>query len=502
MILKYSILLIYIGILLAIGYFASRKVKGSDDFFIGGKKLGYWVVAFSAQATGESAWLLLGLTGMGALIGVSAYWIVVGEVIGVAIAWFVMASPFKRQTDICEAITIPDYLESRFKSKTKLLRSIAALTLSIFVMIYISSQIDATGSAFESFLGWNYYVGAIVGFIIVVTYCIAGGFVAVCRTDFFQGAVMLIAIAILPIATYFTLSDSANISQSLAAIDPGLMNIWGSGGATTLNLLAVLGMLFIGVGFLGSPQIFVRFMSVENDGELKKGRWVAFLFTFIVGFSSVSVGILGRYLFTGSGVDPEEVLGNGAQNVLPLLVDNTMPLLIVGIYIAAILSAIMSTISSLLILASASITKDIYQSLFRPSISEKSLEKTSRVVTLLIAILALVITLTISVLSPERTIFWFVLFGWFGIAATFCPMMILAIFWRGFTERGAIASMVTGFACMPFFKFVAPNLDGVGIYFHKIEAFPPSFMLALFAGYLVSKIWPSTEGSELLDQKL
>ena len=499
MILKYSILLAYFGILLAIGYFASRKVHDSDDFFIGGKKLGYWVAAFSAQATGESAWLLLGLTGMGALVGISAYWIVLGEVIGVAIAWFAMSRPFKKQTDKCKAITIPDYLESRFKSETKLLRSIAAFALSIFVIIYISSQIDATGSAFESFLGWNYYVGAIVGFIIVVTYCVTGGFVAVCRTDFFQGAVMLIAIAVLPIAAYFTISDSANISQSLATIDPGLMNIWGSGGLTTLNLLTIITMLFVGVGFLGSPQIFVRFMSVEDDNELKKGRWVAFIFTLIVGVSAVTIGILGRYIFTDIGVNAEEVLGNGAQNILPLLVDHTMPALIVGIYIAAVLSAIMSTISSLLILASSSVTQDIYHRIFRPNLSEKSLEKTSRIFTLLIALFALAISLTVSVLSPERTIFWFVLFGWFGIAATFCPTIILSIFWRGFTEKGAIASMITGFSCMPFFKFVAPNFDEIGIYFEKIEAFPPSFVIALFVGYAVSKIWPSTRGSELLD---
>lgn len=161
---QYSILVIYFLTLFVIGYFASKRIKTIKDYYVGGKKLGYWVVAFSTRATGESAWLLLGLTGMGAMAGVSAFWVVVGEVIGVAGAWLIMAKPFKRLTDQYDSITIPDYLVSRFNSKTNRLRAISATVLSLFVVVYVSAQIDATGSAFEGFLGWNYYVGALVGF--------------------------------------------------------------------------------------------------------------------------------------------------------------------------------------------------------------------------------------------------------------------------------------------------------------------------------------------------
>lgn len=187
MLTKYLTLIAYFGILFAIGFYASRRIKGLKDYYVGGKKLGFWVVAFSARATGESGWLLLGLTGMGAMIGAQAFWVVVGEVLGVAFAWFFMAKPFKRLTDKYDSITIPDFLESHFKSKTHLLRIISAATLAFFVTIYVSAQIDATGSAFESFLSWDYYVGALTGFAIVVIYIFFRGFRSGCMVRSFPG---------------------------------------------------------------------------------------------------------------------------------------------------------------------------------------------------------------------------------------------------------------------------------------------------------------------------
>ena len=171
-----------------IGSVASTRVHTLSDYYVGGKRLGYWVVAFSARATGESAWLYLGLTGLGALVGIQALWVVVGEVLGVAGGWFLIARPFKRATDTTGAITVPGYLVSRFATGTDeahcatTLRWVAAGALAGFVTIYVSAQIDATGQAFSSFLGWNYYLGALVGFGIVVVYTLSGGYVAVAWT--------------------------------------------------------------------------------------------------------------------------------------------------------------------------------------------------------------------------------------------------------------------------------------------------------------------------------
>lgn len=490
---KYSMIVAYFGILLFLGFLASKRVHSMRDFVIGGKTLSFWVAAFSAQATGESAWLLLGVTGMGAMLGFSAYWVVLGELFGVTVAWFIMAPRFKRVTDKYDSITVIDYLVSRFGAKTYLLRTVAAIVLSIFVLIYISAQIDATGSAFETFLGWNYFTGAVVGFVIVALYCVAGGFLAVAWTDMFQGSVMLLCLVALPIVAYFTLANGDSIYAGLQEIDPALVTMWGSGGFTPMNVAAVIGMMLIGLGFLGSPQVFARLIAISSKEEINRGKWVAAVFTLLVGASAVSIGVLGRYIFTSQGIEPESVLGNGAQNVLSEVVDYTFPPWIVGIYVAAVLSAIMSTVSSLLIMVSGAITHDLYEKVFNPRISDEDASRLCRRITILLALIALGLAMIVAVTSPNRTIFWFTIFGWAGIAATFCPMMILSLFWPKFTERAAIASMITGFSMTIISKFVLQEIEGIGPYFSALETMPPSFLSAMIVGWLVTLLWPDQE---------
>lgn len=487
---KYSMIFIYFSILMVLGYLASKRIKTMNDFVIGGKTLSFWVAAFSAQATGESAWLLLGLTGMGAMLGFSTYWVVVGELFGVGVAWFVMANRFKRLTDKYDSMTVIDYMASRFQSKTNVLRIVSAIVLSIFVLIYISAQIDATGSAFESFLDWNYHTGAVVGFVVVAIYCIAGGFLAAAWTDMFQGAVMLACLVLLPVVAYFSLSNSGSIYAGLQAIDPGLVTMWGAGGLTLMNASVVIGMMLIGLGFLGSPQVFARLIAIRSEEQINKGKWVAMLFTLLVDFSAVSIGVLGRYIFTTQGVEPDTVLGNGAQNVLSELVEFTFPPLLVGLYVAAVLSAIMSTVSSLLVMAAGSITHDLYEKILNPNLSNELAAQLCRRITVVLAALALGLAITVSILSPDRTIFWFVIFGWAGIAATFCPMILMSLFWTRYTERAAIASMLTGFSMTMISKFVLQEMESIGPYFTALETMPPSFLSALVVGYIVTVLWP------------
>ena len=491
MLIKYSVLALYFGILFLIGILASKKVKTMSDFFVGGKKLGYWVVAFSARATGESAWLILGLTGMGALMGLKAMWVVAGEVLGVFLCWFFMAKPFKKFTDKHNSITIPDYLVSRFKSSTNHLRALSAFILTVFMTIYISAQIDATGSAFETFFQWNYFTGVLVGFGIVVFYIFAGGFVAVAWSDLFQGIMMLLGLVLLPIVGYFSLDKfgkTEGLFNGLASIDPALISFLGADGLSLINIMTIIGFLMIGIGFLGSPQIFVRFMSISDETEINKGRWVAIAFTILTDTAAVFAGMIGRYLLSSPGETALNTFGNGAQNVLPLLVETVMPGILVAIYIAVVLSAIMSTIDSLLVVSSSALTRDYYQQIINPNASQNKMAILSRNITLSLAVVALLISISIALISPNRTIFWFVIFGWSGISASFCPMMILSIFWKKYNEKGAIASMITGFLAVPLFKFVMPNISIVGPYFDALSELPPSFFLSFIVGYIVTNI--------------
>ena len=490
MITNFIVLAIYVAILFLIGILASRRVKSMSDYYLGGKKIGFWAIAFSARATGESGWLLIGLTGMGAIAGYSGYWVVVGEMLGVFISWQFMAKRFKRLSDKYKAITIPDYLQSHFKSSTNTLRIIAASGLVVFVVIYVASQMDVTGIAFESMLNIDYRIGALIGFGIVLLYIFIGGFVAAVWSDMFQGILMFFGLVLLPIVVWFAMDHGAGITEGLNAIDPTLTQIMGRSEDIWMNLFTIIGFSMIGLGFLGSPQVYVRFISIKSEKEIDKGKWIALIFTLLTDASAVTIGILARIYFTQQGQDPEAVLGTGGENVLSMITHEFLPTILVAIFIAIVLSAIMSTIDSLLILASSAITRDFYQKIFRPDLKDEDLTKVSRLFTVGMAMVALGIAILLYNLYPDRQIFWIMIFGWSGIAATFCPVIILSLFWSGYSEKGAIASMITGFLSVVLFKFVFSNIEGIGVYLKELDVLAPSFALAMIVGYIVSKIAP------------
>jgi sodium/proline symporter len=488
--IKIAVLAVYVGILFLIGILASRRIKSMSDYYVGGKKMGFWAVAFSARATGESGWLLIGLTGMGAMAGYSAYWVVIGELLGVFVYWQFMAKRFKKRSDAYGAITIPDYLQSHFKTSTHTLRIVAASILVVFIVIYVASQIDVTGVAFKSMLGIDYKIGALIGFIIVLAYIFIGGFVAAVWSDLFQGLLMFLGLVLLPIVVWFSMDHGAGVSAGLNAIDPTLTQIMGRSTDGYMNLFTILGFSMIGLGFLGSPQVYVRFMSIKNEKEIDKGKWVATTFTLLTDAAAVTIGILARIYFTKEGQDPEAILGNSGENVLSMITEAFLPTILVAIFVAIVLSAIMSTIDSLLILASSAITRDFYQKIFRPNIKDESLTKISRISTVIMAFTALIIAMIMNYVSPDRQMFWVILFGWSGIAATFCPVIILSLFWKGYSEKGAIASMISGFVAVILFNFVFQELPVIGEYFVALNVLAPSFLVAILVGYFVSKKYP------------
>jgi Na+/proline symporter len=280
------------------------------------------------------------------------------------------------------------------------------------------------------------------------------------------------------------------VTEGLNAIDPTLTQIMGRSEDGWMNFFTILGFSMIGLGFLGSPQVYVRFMSIESEKEIDKGKWVALLFTLLTDAAAVTIGILARIYFTKEGQDPEAILGTGGEDVLSMITHEFLPTILVAIFIAIVLSAIMSTIDSLLILASSAVTRDFYQKIFRPDLKDKDLTKLSRLVTVAMAMAALGIAILLYNLYPDRQVFWIMIFGWSGIAATFCPVIILSLFWKGYSEQGAIISMITGFVSVILFKFVFANLEGIGPYFQELDVLAPSFALAMMAGYIASKIYP------------
>ena len=458
------------------------------DYYAGGKKLGFINVAFSARATGESAWLLLGLTGTGFAVGLQGLWIAVGELLGVAIAWLWMAKPFKRLTDQYDSVTIPDYLESRFRDDGHWLRLIAAGALIVFVPIYAGSQVFATGKAFNAFLDINHYLGATIGFLVVLLYITKGGFIAVVWSDVFQGLLMVCGLVLLPLVGLLELGGITNLLASLDNNFSAHLTLTAGQGWTTLAVMQTLGFLAIGIGFLGSPQVFVRFISIRNEEQIKKGAVVALCWTFLADTGAVLLGITGRALFTDAD------LGFDSDNILPVMSQALLLPFFAGVYIAMVLAAIMSTIDSLLVLASSSAVRDYWQKTRHPEMSDDTLMKLSWQVTMILALLSFGIGIGILLYDLENGIFWIVIFGWSGIAATFCPVMILSLCWPRLTALGAKCAMVAGFLSSIAFKFIVPPLLSaagwnVGVtYLNALDVLLPAFLVSGLAAVVVSLI--------------
>ena len=455
----------YLLVLVGLGWW-SRRERGLGGYYVAGKSLPSWVVAFSSNATGESGWLLLGLTGMGYLVGIHALWVVVGEVLGVTLGWLLVAGPFKVLTDRYQSITVPDFLEERFADRAQLIRKVSVVILLSMAATYCSAQLVASGKAFSSFLGMTYTTGVIVGAVVTFFYTTVGGFKAVAYSDLVQGLLMLVALVVLPLVGFHAAGGWDAVMSSLAAADPNLLQPMGAYGLTYEGVLAVLSMVTIGLAFLGVPQLLVRFMAARDVGEIRRGGLIATICITLFDLGAVFTGIAGRALFPV--LDDQET-------VMPMLAEQFFPAIFTGIFLVVVLGAIMSTVDSLLIMASSAVVRDLVQKVMNPDIDERQLARWGRITTFAVGLVALPFAL-----REAQILFWFVLFAWSGLGAAFTPVVLLALFWKRTTRNGALAGMVAGFvvtvAWVVFFK--------AGYY--DLYEMIPGFLAGLIVAVLVS----------------
>ena len=426
-----GVLVAYLLALLAIGFWGSRESGDVKGYYLAGKRLPAWVIAFSSNATGESAWLLLGLTGMGYAIGVHAFWVILGEILGVALAWVFVGRPFKEFTDRYDAITVPDYLTARFRDKAHVFRIMSAVIILSMVMAYTAAQLTASGKAFDSFLGTGYTQGVWIGLSIVLFYTTVGGFKAVAYSDFFQGVLMLGCLVTLPLVAIPAAGGFSETMMALEAVDPNLLKPMGEFGLSVAGIASAFGFVAIGFAFLASPQLLTRFMAARDQKNIIDGGLWAVLC--VIGFDvgAVFAGMAGRVLFPGLA-DPE--------TIFPQMSAALFPAFFTGIFLVVVLAAIMSTVDSLLILASSVVVRDIVQNVFDPDADERRLSLLGKGVTVIIGAVGIALALT-----EVRMIFYFVLFAWSGIAAAFTPVVLCSLFWKRTTRAGAIAGMAGSF---------------------------------------------------------
>ena len=426
-----GVLVVYLFVLLGLGLWASRISGSVAGYYVAEKKLPSWVIAFSSNSTGESAWLLLGLTGMGYAVGFHALWVVVGEFLGVLLAWKYVARPFKEYTDRYDSITVPDYLESRFRDTRHIIRLVSMVIIVSMVTAYTAAQLTASGKAFNSFLDTGYSLGVWIGAAVILYYTTVGGFKAVAYSDLLQGVLMFTCLAVLPVVGIAAVGGWSALIEGLRAQDPALLGSMGPAGFSLRGSIDVLGFIAIGLAFMGSPQLLTRFISARGQRDIVQGGKIAVFCILVFDLGAVFGGMAGRVLFPGLA---------DQETILPVMSSALFSTFFTGVFLVVVLAAIMSTVDSLLILASSAVVRDIVQQVFHPDVSERRLSLYGKGVTVVIGAMALAAALT-----ETRAIFWFVLFAWSGLASAFTPVILCSLFWRRTTRAGAIAGMVSGF---------------------------------------------------------
>ena len=470
-----AVLVAYLLVLIALAIWSRRETDSLSGFFLAGKKLPYWVVAFSTNATGESGWLLLGLTGMGYAVGAQAYWVVVGEVIGIALSWTLISRRLKRLSDETDSITLPDVIAARFNDSKHILRSIAVVIILTMVCAYVTAQMVASGKALSSFVGMDYSSAVIVGAIIIIAYTFVGGYKAVAYTDVVQGVLMLGGLIIVPAVAVSAAGGWQSVTSNLAAQDPGLLSMWNITDSGFPGWIALVSFLAIGLPFLGVPQLMVRFMSARDEDELKKARILSVIVILLFDVGAVTAGMAGRALFPGL---------DDAETIFPLLSTELFPPLITGVMMVVVLSAIMSTVDSLLLLASSAVVRDTLQKIVGSTRSDKTLAGYGKFVTILIGVIGVAFAI-----GEVKFIFWFVLFAWSGLGAAFGPVIICMLYYKRTTLPGVAAGMLGGFLTSVI--WVAVFKAGT----YELYEMIPGFIVGMTLTLLVSQITRDNAGA-------
>jgi sodium/proline symporter len=454
----------YMVIVLGVGVYATRFTKTIADYFLAGRKLGSLVTSISSVASSESGWVVLGLVGVAYKEGLAAVWVAPGCLLGYVVNWYSLASKLRKRTKRMNSLTIPDFLETRFGDTSYLIRWIAVIIIFFCMMGYVGAQFNAAGKAFDAVFNMKYIWGVLLGAAITVIYTLFGGFRAVSWTDVLQGLLMVVGLVFLPILAIVHIGGFGNLFSELYKIDPSLLTLTGKNVGFALAGM-VIGYLGIGLGYPGQPHVITRYMAANSEEVIRRGRLIAITWGIFAYYGAIFLGLAGRVLLPQIA-DPEYTFPNIALKLLnPVFA---------GIMLAAILSAIRSTADSQLLVAASSVARDIYQKIFRANPPERKLILVSRITVLILGILSMVLAMT-----KSRVVFWFVLFAWSGLGASFGPLILLSLYWKRVTKWGAVWGMVIGFLTTVVWKLT-------GLSDALIYELVPAFFFASIAIVIVS----------------
>ena len=464
------VFIIYLGIMVAIGFKFYSKTSNLSDYFLGGRNLGSWLTALSAQASDMSGWLLIGLPGTAYVLytGTSeAIWTAIGLVIGTYLNWLFVAKRLRKYTEVSgNSITIPDFLENRFKDSKHILRIVSALFIVIFFLVYTSSQFSAGAKLFSTVFGLNYTTGLILGAAIIVSYTALGGFSAVCWTDAIQGGIMFFALLVVPFMAMTQMGGIGEVGTRLAELTPESLGFFPMKDGAIDSMLLASGLGW-GLGYFGQPHILTRFMAIQSPDMIRKSRTIAMIWVIITLVAAVAIGVIGKAYM------PD--LADG-ETIYMAMINAMFPDVIAGILLTAILAAIMSTASSQLLVTASSASRDLYALLFKKSTNGTEIVWVSRATVLIISLIAIAIAM-----DANSSVFGLVSCAWGGFGAAFGPLILFSLFWKRITMPGAVAGMVAGGVVDLFWYSMKAN---GGIF--SIYEIIPGFVASAAAIFIVS----------------
>ena len=478
-------IIVYLVGMVWIGFKVMDRNKTVGDFYLGGRQLGPFVTAMSAEASDMSSWLLMGIPGLAYLSGISdAGWTIIGLAVGTYLNWLIVAKRLRQYSEKIEAITIPEFFSKRFKDSKNILMFVAALWIIVFFIPYTASGFVACGKLFNSLFGVNYHIAMIISALVIVIYTMLGGFLAASTTDFIQSIIMTIALIIVVCFGIGTVGGLDAVFSNATSL-PGYLSMTSSydvasHSAISLSTLSIVSKVAWGLGYFGMPHILLRFMAIDDHKNLVISRRVATIWVVISMAVSVLIGIVA---LTMTKVGALDVLVGSDSETSIVRISHLLSqhgfifALVAGLILSGILASTMSTSDSQLLAASSSVSNDILTGFFGLNYDQKKLLKISRVCLVVIALLGIVLAW-----NPNSSVFSIVSFAWAGFGASFGPVVLLALYWKNSNKWGALCGMISGGALVFLWHFVISNLGGI----FSIYELLPAFILALLINIVVS----------------
>lgn len=489
---------LYLVMMLVIGFIYSKKNDDANDFYLGGRRLGPFVTAMSAEASDMSSWLLMGLPGLAYLTGIcDAAWTAIGLAIGTYLNWLLVAKRLRRYSVKTNSITLPDFFSDRYRDKSRIILTVSAVFIVVFFVPYTASGFAACGKLFSSLFGIDYTTAMIISAVVIVGYTALGGFLAASTTDFIQSIVMTIALFIV-VLFGVNVAGGWEVVMNNAKELPGFLSMTSihnaeTGGADSYGIITIVSTLAWGLGYFGMPHVLLRFMATKDEKNIKTSRRIASIWVVISMGVAILIGVIG-YSMTKAGA-VEALEGSASETLIikiaQLLSQNGFIAIIgAGLIIAGILACTMSTADSQLLAASSSISENVLKGVFKINLSKKATMIIARATVIAIAAVAVVIAR-----DPNSSVFNIVSFAWAGFGAVFGPVMLCALFWKRSNKYGIIAGMVTGGVTIFVWKYVVRPLGGVW----NIYELLPAFIVALVFIVVVSMLTPAPE-KEITDE--